>query len=373
MVLFGGAGSGKSWFITQKHILRCLQEPPHRFLFCRKVGRTIRNSVFKMTEDVMRSMGILDRVKVNKTEMSFTFPNGSEILTSGLDDVEKLKSFANPSGIWVEEATEITEDDMTQLDLRMRGPSHSYYQLTLSFNPINELLWLKRVFVDEGKPGAYVLKTTYLDNLKAGKEYAEALKNISDPVMRAIYERGEWGQLRKGLIFPDWDTFDTFPEGTAVRHGLDFGYNDPMVLVKTGIREKELYIEELIYQSAITVQDLIAILDGMGFPKSEPIWADSSQPDSIETLQRAGYAVIAAKKGPGSVVSGIHSVKAMNIHIHRQSVNVQNEARQYKWFETREGAIVDKPIDMFNHGWDAVRYAVHEYIQPAELAFRSTA
>lgn len=324
-------------------------------------------SVYKMTEDVLRSMGILNMVKRNKSELSFSFPNGSEILTYGLDDPEKLKSLANPTGIWVEEATEITEEDFTQLDLRMRGPSHSYYQLVLSFNPINELHWLKRVFVDEKREGAYVLHTTYKDNKKVDDQYVQVLNNISDSVMQDIYLRGEWGQLRKGLIFPDWDTFEEWPEGLTEVYGLDFGFVDPMVLTKSGIREKDLYVREVIYQTGITVNGLIEMLDAMEFPKWEPIYADSSQPDSIQTMNEAGYNVIPARKGAGSVVAGIHSLKAMNVHVEASSANIQNELRHYKWFESRDGTIVEKPIDMFNHGIDSIRYAVHDYISPVDL------
>lgn len=147
-ILFGGAGSGKSHFVAQETLLNMLSSSGFKYLAVRKTGKSIRNSVYKLLTDLIDGYELNNFFKINKTEMSIECATGSSLITSGLDNVEKLKSIANINRVWVEEASEITETDFNQLDLRLRGQSKLGYQLTLTFNPISELHWLKRSFFE---------------------------------------------------------------------------------------------------------------------------------------------------------------------------------------------------------------------------------
>ena len=148
-VLYGGSGSGKSVFATQKIVIRTVGEEKHRFLCIRKVANTLRSSVYQILIDCISDLGLRSEFEINKTEMRFTHtPTGNEILLAGLDDVERLKSIAGITSIWVEEATELTEGDFDQIDLRLRGETANYKQIILSFNPIDESHWLKKRFFD---------------------------------------------------------------------------------------------------------------------------------------------------------------------------------------------------------------------------------
>ena len=112
--------------------------------------------------------------------MSIICATGSRLITSGLDDVEKLKSIAGINRIWVEEASEISESDLNQLDLRMRGHSSVGHQMTLTFNPISELHWIKKKYFDVGVKDAFVLKTTYKDNSYLDEAYIDRLERLQD-------------------------------------------------------------------------------------------------------------------------------------------------------------------------------------------------
>lgn len=195
LVLLGGSGSGKSVFAAQKLIIRSLQGK-ERLLVIRKVGDTIKDSVFKLVTTLLSDYGILDKCQVNKTEKTIVFPNGSEILMKGLDDPEKIKSIAGITGIWIEEATELLEDDFDQLDLRLRGITLSYKQIILTFNPIDERHWLKKRFFDNPDEKTVTLKTTYEDNDFLDEEYREVLelKSRTNPNYYRIYKLGEWGK-----------------------------------------------------------------------------------------------------------------------------------------------------------------------------------
>lgn len=206
-VLKGGAGSGKSHAVAQKIITRCLDAGVHRFLGVRKVKNTLRQSVFKIIKRQLSEMGVREPyVKVNNTELSFAFHNGSEIITTGLDDVEKLKSIDAVTGIWIEEATELEADDLSQLDLRLRGATKSYKQMMLSFNPVSEDHWLKKRFFDEKNKRVFIHNSTIKDNIVLLREDPDYMKRMiaeysKDPNLKRIYIDGEWGRIVTGQEF----------------------------------------------------------------------------------------------------------------------------------------------------------------------------
>lgn len=208
LVLKGGGGSGKSIFVGRKILERCISEPGHRFLVCRKVARTLRESCFSQLSGQLAEHYKGSGYKINKGDMKITFKNGSEILFAGLDDVEKLKSIYNITGIWIEEASEIREADFNQLDIRLRGKTAYYKQIILSFNPISIHHWLKKRFFDcENLPERDRKKirtheSTYLDNRFLDKEaraVLEAFKYI-DEYYYEVYCLGFWGITGKSVF-----------------------------------------------------------------------------------------------------------------------------------------------------------------------------
>jgi phage terminase large subunit len=145
LILWGSAGSGKSEWAAQKILLRSLTETPHRFLMLRKVARSIKGSQYQLFRDIVSRWG-LDKFFEFK-EMHITYlPNGNELLFAGLDDPEKLKSITRITGTWIEEPTELEEDDFKQIDLRMRGETKNYLQHILTLNPIDDEHWIKHRF-----------------------------------------------------------------------------------------------------------------------------------------------------------------------------------------------------------------------------------
>ena len=156
LVLKGGGGSGKSIFAGRKVLERVTSEPGHRWLVCRKVARTLRESCWAQLVGQISDFYPDAGAKTNKSAMTITFQNGSVILFAGLDDVEKLKSIFNITGIWIEEASELEEGDFNQLDIRLRTDFNQYLQMILTFNPISATHWLKKRFFDRRDPRATV-------------------------------------------------------------------------------------------------------------------------------------------------------------------------------------------------------------------------
>lgn len=203
LVLYGGAGSGKSVAAAQKIVIRMLEEKGHKFLVVRKVANTIRNSVFSLLRSTIAEWGLTKLFKINKSDMDIECVNGNKIIFAGLDDVEKLKSIHGITGMWLEEASEMLQEDVQQLDLRLRGETRNYKQIIISFNPIDITHWLKKIYFDQQRKNAKVVHTTYRDNRFIDDEYKKTLEALkdTDPYYYSVYAMGEWGVLGK-TIFP---------------------------------------------------------------------------------------------------------------------------------------------------------------------------
>jgi len=194
---YGSAGSGKSQFIAQKLIYQCLRSEYFRCVYGRKVARNIRDSSFKLLTDIIFEYKLNKIFTVNKQEMDILCINGNELLAFGMDDPEKIKSVASPSHIWIDELTELSEEDVDQLILRLRTPKTDKTSFIGSFNPIDEKHHIKKNFFDTKVEDCLILKTTYLDNKfidqKQYEKKLDRLKNIN-PARYRVYKYGEWGK-----------------------------------------------------------------------------------------------------------------------------------------------------------------------------------
>lgn len=202
LVLKGGGGSGKSIFAGRKVLERCISEPGHRFLVCRKVARTLRESCFAQLRGQIADHYPDCGAVVNRGDLRIAFPNGSEILFAGLDDVEKLKSIYDITGIWIEEASELLEADFNQLDIRLRTQCPYYLQIILTFNPISITHWLRARFFDKKDPRATVHESTYKDNRFLTQEAVETLEAFkdTDEYYYMVYCLGQWGVTGKTVF-----------------------------------------------------------------------------------------------------------------------------------------------------------------------------
>ena len=371
LLLKGGAGSGKSHFVAQKHILRILDGyevgKVHKFLVLRKTQPSARNSVYELFKRYLAKWKLLGNICTEQSSrMSFNFSNGSQIMCGGLDKPEKLNSIEGITGMWFEEAVEFTESDITQVNLRMRGQLPSYKQTTYSFNPVNKQSHLyERFYANGDVDGCRYDSSTYTDNPYIDEEYKRELEDLinRDKVYYDVYCRGEWGVLG-GLIYHIGKDYDIMPyqlfpkEFDDVCFGLDFGFNNPSALVMVGIYDDELYVKELLYESGLTNTALIKKL-GSVIPeryRGSVIYADSAEPARIEEINEAGYTCEPADK---SVKDGIDYLRSKKKHISRRSVNLIDEMGLYKHKQDRSGEYLDEPVKFKDHAVDALRYGAY--------------
>lgn len=199
LLFYGGGSSGKSYYIVQRYVYKLIKQKMN-LLVVRQTGNTNRNSTFALFKQVIRQWNMSTLFKINESDLRIKCVNDNEIIFSGLDDTEKLKSVTFESGeltdVWIEEATECLEEDINQLKVRLRGGT-SDKQMVLSFNPVNINHWIKRHFIDSGL--ATVCHSTYKDNkflTDADRETLESFKN-TDIYYYNVYCLGQWGVLGK--------------------------------------------------------------------------------------------------------------------------------------------------------------------------------
>ena len=206
-----------------------------------------------MFRDLIAKEELLHKFKINKSDMTIEcIDTGSQLLFYGLDDVEKLKSIAGITSVWVEEASEILQDDLDQLNLRLRVLRDDVYmQVVLTFNPISAEHWIKKKFFDKSVEDTYIQKTTFKDNRFLPEQYLKVFEDLKEtnPAFYKIYALGEWGTL-KGLVYDSYNTIDEMPEYFEKEYiGLDFGFNHPFSIVHTKIDGRNAYIDEIVYET----------------------------------------------------------------------------------------------------------------------------
>lgn len=370
LVLYGGAGSGKSYYAAQKLVFKCLRDK-RKVLVLRKVNKTTKNSTFSLLLDVLSQFNILDKCRVNRTDFTIILPNGSVFLCMGLDDPEKIKSITGLTDAWLEEATEFSLDDFSQVNLRIRDPIALNQQIILSFNPVSKANWCYiHFFADnpdllEFRKTVKILHTNYLDNHFLPEDYVETLKQMkqTNEVYYKIYCLGEFGSLDK-LVYNNWQVLDFDPEKIRgdLLVGLDFGYtNDPTALIASFFveSEKRIYVFKEWGDTGYLNDEIAANIKELGFAKSV-IMADSAEEKSIEEIKRAGIPKIKpCVKGKGSILQGIQKLQQYEIIVHPDCVRVQTELQNYAWKKDKfTNEYINEPIDAFNHWLDALRYSL---------------
>ncbi|EKC6437882.1 PBSX family phage terminase large subunit [Staphylococcus pseudintermedius] len=369
-VHYGGGSSGKSHGVIQKVVLKALKdwEYPRRILWLRKVQSTIKDSLFEDVKECLINYGIWDMCLWNKTDNKVELPNGAVFLFKGLDNPEKIKSIKGVSDIVMEEASEFTLNDYTQLTLRLRERKHKQKQIFLMFNPVSKLNWVYKYFFEHGKPmkGVLIRQSSYKDNKFLDDMTRDNLELLAtrNPAYYKIYALGEFATLDK-LVFPKYEK--RIISDKEVGHlpsyfGLDFGYvNDPsaFIHVKIDNDNKKLYVMSEYVKKGMLNNEIAQVINDLGYSK-EKITADSAEQKSIMEIKANGVnRIVPAMKGKDSVMAGIQFISQFDIVIDERCYKTIEEFDNYTWKKDKNtDEYYNEPVDTYNHCIDALRYAV---------------
>ena len=370
----GSAGSGKSYTIAQKLIIRCCSEPI-RVLVCRRYATTLRNSCFALFKEVLAKWQISNYVTVRETDMSITFPNGSQIIMVGLDTEEKLLSLNNISTIWIEEAYEVEKPKVEQLNLRMRGNAANQ-QLLLSWNPISKQSWLYNFTVEEPPENSIFIHSTYKDNPFLNAEYVAALDEMEtrNPAKYRVYGRGEWGVDTEGLVITNWrkeefNPMDLAALGYEHRAGCDLGWIDKTAIIDTlyDRDNKTIYVFNEFYKSGCQLSDIAKAIGDMNLKKTK-IYVDAAEPRSIQYFKQEGIRAEACAKGRDSVKAGLMFLQDSLIIVHPSCQNFINELENFSYIKSKvTGEYTEDTTHEYSHAIDACRYAYSDIYTQTKL------
>lgn len=380
-VVKGGRGSKKSCTTALWLIYNIMKYPLANALVVRKFYNTHRDSTFAQLKWAINRLGVthLWKTTMNPLEMVY-IPTGQKILFRGFDDPQSITSITVEKGYlcwcWIEEAFQITdESEFNKLDMSIRGelPNGYFKQITLTFNPWSENIWIKKRFFDaEPDDDIFVDTTNYLCNEFLGEDDIRVFNKMKDkqPRRYSIEGLGNWG-IAEGLIFNNWRV-ENFSENDILaiedRHGvpeyqklfgLDWGFTAPtgVIYCLASEKEKKIYIPREYYKIGVTNIQLVKDLMDLHWDK-ELIKADSAEPKSIEEVRQLGLTRIRpAKKGPDSIRAGILKLQDYEIIVHPRCEHTIIELNNYVWDTNTDGKIINDPIDDYNHLMDPLRYA----------------
>lgn len=374
-VVKGGRASKKSTTNAQWIIYKMMQYPLANTLVIRQVFNTHKDSTWTQLKWATNNLGVSHLWHFSKSPLEATYiPTGQKILFRGLDDPMNITSVTVEIGYlcwcWFEEAFQImNEDDFNKVDMSIRGelPAGYFKQITLTFNPWSEKHWLKKRFFDTKDEDILALTTNYLCNEFLGDDDREIFEKMkgNNPRRYSIEGMGEWG-IAEGLVYDNFEELEfdykeiSKQEGVNAYFGLDFGYtNDPTAFICILVNQEQnlLYIFDEHYQKAMSNSDIASMIKYKGYAK-ETIIADSSEPKSIDDIKKKGIRRIkAALKGKDSILNGIANIQDYKIYVHPRCENTLIELSNYVW-DNKDGVVLNKPIDDYNHLMDALRYAM---------------
>jgi len=349
-IIQGGTSASKTYSILAVLINKALSIHGIEISVVAETIPHLRRGALKDFLKIMKWTGRFFEDRFNKSLLRYEFANGSVIEFFSADDSSKLRG-ARRDILYINECNNVTFDAYNELAIRTRK------EVYLDFNPANEF-WVHTELKNE--PDSDFLILTYKDNEALDQSIVEQIEKNRDKAKTSsywanwwkVYGEGQLGML-EGVVFSNWKTIDTIPkEARLLGIGLDFGYtNDPTAIVEVYAYNNQRIVNEIVYQNGLVNSDIAKRL-----PKNVIVYADSSEPKSIEEIRRLGITIKGVTKGKDSINYGIDVMQRQDYLVTNQSVDLIKELRSYIWDTDKTGRRLNKPIDFNNHAIDALRY-----------------
>lgn len=387
IALKGSAGSGKSVDTAQQYLIRLLKDKGRNLVCIRKSDVTNRDSTYAELTGAIYRLGLEKYFECRLSPLQIRCINGNMIIFRGVNDEkqrEKLKSITFQKGkltdVWIEEATELTQSDFEIIDDRLRGnlPSGQFYQIKMTFNPVNKNHWIKKQFFDRQDENTLTCHSSYLDNRFIDDAYKARMQRRKevDPDGYRIYGLGDWGEIG-GLVLKNWEVADisqNVNDYDDVAIGQDFGFNHANAILQLAIKDDDIYILKEIYVYEKDTSEIIDIADKMDLVGK--MWCDSAEPDRIKTWKKAGYKAEGVTKekttGQKYQATQIDWLKRRKIYIHPSCVNTMREIEQWKWKrDEQSGKYLDEPVPFFDDAMAALRYGVEGWRKPSTVKLKT--
>ena len=360
----GGTRSGKTWsllvlllsIVTSQRVLVSVvsESVPH-----------LKRGALRDFDRILNNMGLIEGTNYehNATDNVFTFDKG-KIEFFSADNAGKVHG-AQRDVLFINECNHINYETYRQLAVRTAKT------IFIDWNPRS------RFWFDEhlaSRDDVRLIHSTYRDNpFLSAEQIAEIESNRSDANWWRVYGEGETGSV-EGLIYTNWDIVDTMPSSRHEYIGIDFGFtNDPTAILRVVKSGGELYVDELCYRRGYDNTMIARLLKDEGCNAYTDIVADSAEPKSIREINAFGLNCKPVTKSPDSILNGIQVLQRYKLHVTQRSIGTINELRNYSWKQDVNGNYQNKPIGIFDHAMDALRYVGLTYLdaRPRPVAPRA--
>lgn len=343
----GSSRSSKTYNILIFLLAYVIQHPKCSLSIVRKTLPALKGSVFRDFKEIMQDKFLMwDNRSMNKSDMVYTLPNGSFIEFFSTDDEQKIRG-RKRNILYCNEGNEISFLEWQQLIMRTTDFS------IIDYNPsFSDEHWLCELNKDSR---TYHFISTYKDNPFLKQTIIDEIESLEhkNKVLWTVYGLGLQA-MAEGLVFPKFEIIDEFPANAKqVAAGLDFGYSsDPTAIVKCGILDGRLYLDEQCYRTHMLTSEIIKELKKLGLF----VYADSADPRLIQEIANAGIIIFPADKYKGSVMGGLFKMMEYKLCVTKRSVNYIRELKNYVYEQNKDGKFINQPIDAYNHLIDGTRY-----------------
>lgn len=360
----GGTSSGKTYTIMQLLVVLSLQKKRQVITVA---GQDLPNLKVGAKRDLETILGsntsLSQRFKENKSESTFVNDKGSIIEFKSYQNAQDAKN-GKRDYLFVNEANGVPYDVFWQLQIRTRK------QVFIDYNPTARF-WAHDKII--GRTDAKLIISDHRNNIFLSEVEHKKIEEIEDRELWLVYARGLTGKI-SGLVLTRWQLVDKMPpreEWKMYAYGMDFGFtNDPTALELVVLAHGELWVDEYIYETGMTNPDIARRCKELGLTHNDLIIADCAEPKSIREIHNSGLYIVESTKGADSIKNGIDILKRYKLNITRHSQGIISNVKQYKYKVTRDGETTNQPIDMYNHGIDAIRYVA---LKKLNIEHRGTA
>lgn len=349
----GSSRSSKTFSMMQWIIWYCLQnQGASKYIsIVRRSFPSLRRTVYREFIDMLKEYGIYDKNKHNKTEHKVdVFGNWVEFFS--LNDSQKIRG-AKRDILYLNEVNEIDYESAQQLFLRTSE------RVFMDENPSDVWHWSMKY---QNRDDCDYIHSTYLKNPFLTHQQVAQIESYKDK------DENFWRVYGLGLpgyaittIYTHYDFYDDgdlyikgAPQFDSYSYGLDVGYGHAMALTKCFFKDDKVWVEEVVYRSALTSSDLIELMKSLEVDFNSEIWVDAAAPAMVEDLKRAGFN---AKSADKSVKEGIDHIKSLKLYINNNSINLIDELKRYSW-KTKGEQIIYEPVKVGDDICDSMRYCI---------------
>jgi len=372
----GSSRSSKTFSILQIFWLIAWSKPRTKLAVFRNTKKDCKDTILQDMLKYYPTLPNYNLISFNKTESVFSFPNGSAINIEGTDDELKVHGF-HSDYLWFNEFYKMPKSTFDQLDMRCSNT------VFMDYNPVGKL-WSDDLVKQDN---AILIHSTFKDNPFCPEEQKNKIlsydpnnpynveQRTADNYMWQVYGLGLKAE-KPNRIFKGWNTLiesDFYKLPYQSYFGLDFGLSAPTALVEMIFDGDENYFfHERLYCPLNDIKGSLADeFERLGIEKHKQIICDSGNElnkEEARKLKNAGYNVINAKKGSGSISAGIETIQKSKIHYTRESYNIENEYENYSW-KIWQGIKMDVPEENGDdHILDAMKYVISWYTKIFRLS-----